>query len=651
MKPTFSIAWLAAATLAQGQVLHPDVRDRATQPPQQRDSGDTVIQRQPEQNSSQGPVAGNELPFLDPTSETVTWNGRTWSVTDNRIFSGRFERYLNQPEDAVAEAAEYRATIAKILSLVSPHNPGGPDFSAALNLLPQASSFPGDSKLCDSLSQAIYAAVLAKKDVRMTKQVLDSLDVEKNRLIRNADIIAQRSELIQRNSGRPATQSGGGGGGMGPGGRGGRGGGEAGSGGGGRSGTTSGTGTESTEYQSHVSRIAEIEAMRKANQTKGELQILQAKVQYQTLMLQFFLQRRFEHVLMASRFYHQIFSDGDNQLHIDERSDMSRMFSEGLGTSPTVSVLDSVASEAIRDVDRGVEAFSFLLEKKEYQSAAKRLSEAYMVGEFMPSIGTLPREEKRKVLEFVRESYKLLSALNVKDFATASGQVAKLREMSGDFDGTEAEAAIAVATRASNMHIDSAKLAASRGDNEKAAADIKSAMEVWPQNPKLAEFDRLVETGSGLAVAKNDFDRLLGEQNYREVFRRQYELAPAIAGDSGREEAFKQIITNLTRIEGALGKAAEFSKMGQKEAAWEQLAAVRKEFPDDPNLGSAIEKLAPDVAEFTRALGRAREFEERSDPQVGASLSWYLKARSLYPASEVAKDGIRRLLGEILPGR
>ena len=154
-----------------------------------------------------------------------------------------------------------------------------------------------------------------------------------------------------------------------------------------------------------------------------------------------------------------------------------------------------------------------------------------------------------------------------------------------------------------------------------------------------------------MIVAKNDFDRLLGEGNYREIFRRQYELAPSIAGDAGREEAFKQIITNLTRIEAAIGKANEFSKMEQSYAAWEQLAELRKEFPDDPKLGSELEKLAPQVADFTKAIDKARSFEERKDKQIGSALSWYLKARSIYDRSEIADAGIQRMLEQILPDR
>jgi len=643
-------ALLATAALCPAQVLHPDVKDRATESRQNngaaQDSGSTSSsQQQQKQNSS---PMGNELPFFDPSGETISWNGHTWAATDNRLLAARFERYLNEPEENSEAAKEYRDTITQILEKVSPHHPGGPDFAAGVKLLPKASSFPADAKLCDSLSQAIYTAVLAKKDVAGTRALNVAMEEEKQRVIRNADMEAQGTRTGQRRS------FGGGGnnnnnngnnqnnnqGNNNNGGNNQNNGGNA---------QEAGTGTGSLAYRDSERRIAEIDGIRKENQAKGEIQIFQAKVQYQALMMQFFVQRRFEHVVMASRFYNQIFRDGDSKLHIDKKSDMSKLFSESLGTSPTVSALDSLASEAIRDVDQGVEAFKFLVEKKEYQSAAKRLSESYVAGEFMPSIRTLPREDKRKVLEFVRESYKLLAALDSKDYATAKDLTSKLKASAGDFDATKPEAAIATYTRVSDMHIMSAKNHVAAGEVEKAKEEIGKAMEVWPTNPKLAEFDRLVEAGGTMVVAKNDFDRLLSEGNYREIFRRQYELAPSIAGDSGREEAFQQIIKNLTRIEAAIGKANEFSKMDQSYAAWEQLAALRKEFPDDPKLGSEIEKLSGQVADFTKALDKARQFEERKDKQVGSALSWYLKAKSIYDRSEMADAGIERMLDEILP--
>src|SRR5690606_20989321 len=161
--------------------------DGATQPA----GGDTVIQRQPQQQQQQRPPSpyGSELPFFDPSAETISWNGHTWAATDNRVLAARFERYLNEPEDDSEAAREYRETIRQILEDVSPHRPGGPSFAGGVRLLPRASSFPADAKLCDSLSQAIYAAVLAKKDVAGTRALNTAMEEEKQRVIRNADVL------------------------------------------------------------------------------------------------------------------------------------------------------------------------------------------------------------------------------------------------------------------------------------------------------------------------------------------------------------------------------------------------------------------------------------------------------------------------------
>lgn len=648
MKKSLLLCALCLPCLAQ--VYTPPPTAGGNQAPQ---NNDTTINRPPQEKAA--PLVGNEEPFIDPSAETVTFNGRNFAIADNRLFAARFERYLNEPEDDSAAAVEYRETIDEILSLVSPHNPKGPQLYEAFKLLPKASQYPGDAKLCDSLSQAVYVAMVSKKNVEGAKKLMASLEDEKQRVIREADWKAANEKDPTLNQTGETTGGGGrqnqAGGQAQQGGGGGQNGQQQQGGPGTRAGaaTDPGRGVQSLRYADMQRRILEIEAMKKKNELKGEVQIVQAKIQYQALMMQFFMQRRFQHVLMASRFYNQIWTDGESKLYLDKNSDTSKLFNESVGFSPTVASLDSFSSEFIRDCDKGVEAFNFLADKGELESAAKRLSEAYAVGEFMPGIRTLPRDRKRKVLEFVRESYKLLAAIDAKDYTTAEKITANMKTMASDFNGNKADAAIATYTRVSNMHIMTAKTHVAANEIDKAREEIKKAMEVWPQNPKLAEFDQLVEAGSTLVTAKNDFDRLLSENNYRQIFTDQYRIAPAIQNDPQRLEAFKQIITNLTSIEASIGKANEFSKMGQDYAAYEQLAQVREKFPDDPKLGREIELLAPKVADFTKAIDRAQQFEKRTPKQTGSAMAWFLKAQNIYPQSELAKSGVERLLNEILP--
>ena len=158
--------------------------------------------------------------------------------------------------------------------------------------------------------------------------------------------------------------------------------------------TDPGAGINSLKYADILRRIAEIEALKKANIVRTEAQTLNTKAQYQVSMIQWFVQRRYEHVLMAARFYNQIWKDGDATLRIDKNSDVSKLFSESVGVSPTVASLDSLSNEAIREVDKYVEAFDLMLSRDELHSASQRLMEAYALGEYLAPVATLPLGEK-----------------------------------------------------------------------------------------------------------------------------------------------------------------------------------------------------------------------------------------------------------------
>jgi hypothetical protein len=351
---------------------------------------------------------------------------------------------------------------------------------------------------------------------------------------------------------------------------------------------------------------------------------------------------------MAARFYNQIWKDGDTTLRIDKGSDVAKLFSESMGVSPTVSSLDSLANEAIREADKYIEAFDLMLIRGELHSASQRLMEAFAVGEFLAPVATLPLEKKLKVLTYTRDLNEVYGALQAHDFTKAKELADRLKATAKDFPSSKMDGAIAGYSLASDLAIEEAKAHLLAKENDKAAEKIRVATEIWPTNPKLSEFRKLITDQSPLLLARNDFDRLLIEGNYREIAKRQYEFAPVITGDATREDAFKQIVENLTTIEAALGKAAEFSKVGQDYAAWEQLAVLREQFPDDPKLGRELELLAPKVADFTRALDRAHQFENRTPKQTGTALAWYLKARDIYPRSDLAEAGIKRVLDDII---
>ncbi|MEY3395625.1 MAG: hypothetical protein RL346_1861, partial [Verrucomicrobiota bacterium] len=270
-------------------------------------------------------------------------------------------------------------------------------------------------------------------------------------------------------------------------------------------------------------------------------------------------------------------------------------------------------------------------------------------GEYLAPVATLSLEKKRLVADYVRDLHELYGALQARDYSRGKTLSNQLKLAAKDYPSSKVDSIISGYTLQSDLAIEDAKAQLLSRNMEASQEKIKQAAEIWPTNPKLEEFRTLVSNSGAIVTARNDFVRLRSEGNYREIYRRQYEFAPAIKGDADLEDAFKQIMQNLLSIETALSKASEFSRVGQNYSAWEQLAEIRERFPDDPKLGRELELLAPKVADFTLALDKANRYENGNPKQTGSALTWYLKARSIYPQSNQAEKGINRILDEILP--
>jgi len=74
---------------------------------QSSDNNSTTVIREKKQADS---PYGNEVPFIDPTQETISLMGHTFNLGDNRL-GGQFEAYLADTPNESAEAQEYRKTI------------------------------------------------------------------------------------------------------------------------------------------------------------------------------------------------------------------------------------------------------------------------------------------------------------------------------------------------------------------------------------------------------------------------------------------------------------------------------------------------------------------------------------------------------------
>ena len=162
--------------------------------------------------------------------------------------------------------------------------------------LQHAAVFPQDGKLCDALANAVYRVFLAQTNAAQLAEINKQLDAQRRQLDWDFDQWSERISLSgsakssnsrsrSANSRRTSSR--------------GKGSGEIGT-------DISNAG----HVQRYVQRIAETEAMRVENAGKIKLTEIEAKLEFQALIMQHFMGRRFEHVIIGTRLYTEFFKDG-----------------------------------------------------------------------------------------------------------------------------------------------------------------------------------------------------------------------------------------------------------------------------------------------------------------------------------------------------
>lgn len=560
------------------------------------------------------------LPSVDPATEILSWNGHSWHISNNRLFRSSFERFLNTPEETSKEDADYAALVDEIMLKLAPARASVKSIDEAFSLLAKASAFPRDANLSDAIANQVYSVWLARRSNDRLTSANRALEEERRRVEWNMKMAATSSGLRSQPSSSKnqvlaewARQE---------------------------------SERQKIELQPLSRRLMEINALLKIQETKREISIFQSKIEFQALILQLFLQRRFDHVLIATRFYRNIFADGDQQIKLGEEG--KNFFARTTGLPPTVTTVDAIANEAIRNTEEGVQAFQFLIASKELDSASNRLAEAFIVGEHLRPIRTLPRTRKREILEYYRKKQDLITALDVRAYDRAAELVNYLVTHAGDFDPTRAKSAIDTANNVASMHLAKAKNAASSGDKETFETELKEATVVWPTNPELKRVaNQIFERTDLRHRSLIDFDQLVSQRNHRRIFEEQARFIAATIDDSTRQEQLQKILAEVHQIDSRIAQAEEIERRGDAAGAWETIDRTFQEFPEDTKLGNIRSSLTTKVSAFVSAMEKARTMEEHQ--QIANSLSWYLNAQKIYPASEYAQDGIQRLIKKFLP--
>ena len=641
---------------------------------------------------------------MKPNTFLAMWN--------NPAFAVQFEKYLSAPSETSEDYKIYSERLQKIMDLLSPGRVTKQTQDEAFNLLTEASQFKSDANICTTIHDAVYAAA----NVRLTVQNL----VEANRTTEQQLKIAQYNTIASAKSlALPSVAP--------------------------SKNDVTVYNNMQKELQSAVMDPAksDVAALKQTIQ-KNKAQIagteIQAKFQMQALILQLFVQRRYQHVVILDRFYRAIFDDGDQSLEaFNQMADkmgynkeagqvklnadanptgaiatgvtpgasagtgagggqggaaaganvgsgyqggMDAMALSGSGinlgvenlsvesaqnalttgirtasrTFKSLSQIDSIANEIIRDVNEGVQTYKFLLDQNEMESAATQLAAIFTKGEYLPSVRTLSREDKRKTLAYAQLCNRLVNAANSGNIDVLTAVVDEMKKMNPGFDDAEIRAKLQEVKTASSLLVAQAKVAAAKGDLQEVKTEITRAASLWPNNPELQSFSmemsRASEKASPQVQALADFDMLQGQGNYRRIFEEREKYIAAVAIDdsskkSSRQAKLREVLDRMQEVEICIMRAQEIAKRGDSAGAWEGLEIAFEKYPDDPKLSQMRADMTTQTPDFVNKVRKAKEME--SNGQYSSSLAWYLRAQAAYPMSDLAKQGVQRNVKNLFP--
>lgn len=578
---------------------------------------------------------GMEMPLLDPSNDTVSYNGAKFDVGNNKVVRERFEKYLNETPDNSSESQRYRKRLNEILDTTNRYNRaktiGSPILVRIGMGLLEIGKFEGDGGQAAALASAMVSALDAQRVNKARDKQNEQLNKDIDKLVRETDAYTTRNTM---NAGKGQSGSVGkikapeGGGGV--------------------------RVSHTFKIAHNTQKIAGKEAESVKNQAANEANLVMAKTNYQALLMSFLTQRRFDHTVIGARVYRHLFTDGDTQLKMDKESDAYKMVTGIGGLPPTVNLMDTLAGNARRDVDRAMDAVHNLLAQNKLGEATERLISAVAIGEFMQSVSTFPTESRRRIAHFWTLRKRGLSALNSRDYETAEKVAAEMKSLDKDFDDSLLRSYCTGKKRQSDLHIRNAMKAFKSGNDELFNKEITEAGIIWPLNPNLDKgSEQLAKIDNGEPIIE-EFRSLFARKQYRTICDEQ-EKFEIVAVDPELKKQYRQAIEFVGTVDAMtkqLDALAEQDRTMGPCMAYEKLMEFRKENEDyatDPRFTECLHRHESAAHTFVKSLRDAEDCESRAE--YGSALSNYYRARCIYPKSALVKDGIDRVTKVIVSAK
>ena len=550
---------------------------------------------------------------VDLENGTMQWKGTTMNLGNTRTVRARFERYLAAPTDN-GDMKRYVALLDQIQLLLSPQSLTKENYfrnqQEAFNLLFKAAEFECDGQSCLTIASQVQKAWRMNSEYKNIEVNLNQLEIlrktQESVIINRADRIEEANAERSESKGKMVSKG--------------------------------STGT--TELGFKVKDEARTQAQMLAQGTKLSAIGLKAKIEFQSQMVAFLMARRYRHALVTSAFYRVVFNASNQEVVVGAKE--VKEFFPVSDFVPTLESIDLLSREAIKDVSKGMQTVDDLVKQEELYGAFERLQETFFLGEFEPPVMLYPQEKKRQMLTLWKDLRELQRLGDERDLASVEAYVNKVRGQARDFPGAPVLSKVNNAMNASNMSLLAAKAAALAGDNAKAEAALERATKIWPQNPGVKEFaNQVVSRQDTLAQKVPEFDRLMSESKWREIFNKKLEYALALAQDKERSDKLRKVVQRVGELDANIQKASMLAAQNNPYLAWDVIVEAYKTESDDLVLAKTRSDIAPLVAGYAQLIGRAEKLEKEG--AEAAALAAWLSAQDLNPASPTCGAAVKRL--------
>ena len=554
---------------------------------------------------------------VDMENGSMQWKGTTMNLGNARAVRARFERFLAAPTDN-GDMKRYIATLDQIQFLLSAQSINQENYyrnqQEAFNLLFKAAEFDIDANNSLTIASQVQKVWVMKQEFRqieVNKNQLETLrKMQEGIIINRADMIEEASDARSRPQGNS------------------------------KGATLGKASSGTTELGFKVKDEARTQAQIIARDAEMTALGLKAKIEFQSQMVAFLMARRYRHSLITSSFYRVLFKGGSQNIVVGAKE--VKEFFPISDFVPTLESFDMLSREAIKDVSKGVQTVDDLVKQGELYGAFERLQETFFLGEFEPAIMSYPYEKKREMLALWRDLRELQRLGDERDLGNVEGYLNKVRGRARDFPGAPILSKVTNAMNASNMSLLSAKGAALAGDNVKAEAALERAAKIWPQNPGVKEFaNQVVGRQDTLAQKIPEFDRLMTESKWRDIFNKKLEYALALAQDKERSEKLRKVVNRVGELDANIQKASVLASQNNPYLAWDVIVETYKTESDDIVLAKTRSDIAPLVANYAQLIGHAEKLEK--DGAEAAALTAWLSAQDLNPASPACGAAVKRL--------